>query len=408
LLDDLGAKVSVTDKSSCATTQEYANKLKARPIEIELGSHSQAFIKGTDLVVVSPGVDNHSLPVVWAESLRIPIISEIELAWVLCPATIIAVTGTNGKTTVATLVGRILEASGRRVFVCGNIGNPFSGQVNLMQPQDFVSLEVSSFQLERIDKFKPKIAVMLNFSCNHLDRHKDIEDYLKAKKRIFLNQDKNDYLVLNKDDPILRGLAKEASAKLVYFNQSRNLNPNYSAVMVVADILGIDKKIVLDVLANFKGVEHRLEYVGQLNGIEFINDSKATTVESTVWALDNIARPVILIAGGRDKGLDFRQLRSSLGKKVKSVILIGEAKEKIKQALADILSISEADSLPQAIKLAWSQAEKGDSILLSPMCASFDMFANFEERGNCFKQAVKELISKFKTTVASPKCVISE
>jgi UDP-N-acetylmuramoylalanine--D-glutamate ligase len=396
LLADLGVRVSVTDKSSNATTQDYAQKLKTKGVETELGAHTPGFIKERDLIIISPGVDNKALPVVWAEELRIPIISEIELGWLLCPATVIAVTGTNGKTTVTTLIGMILERAGRNVFVCGNIGNPFTAAVSAMNSSDFVSLEVSSFQLERIDKFKPKISVLLNFSCNHLDRHQDMQEYLQAKKRIFKNQDKNDYLVLNYHDSTLKALAQETQAQIVYFQGSGDLNPNYAAAWEVARILGIDKKLALAALADFKGVEHRLEYAGKLNGIDFINDSKATTVDSTLWALNNIDSSIILIAGGRDKGLDFSILRDKIGKKVKSLVLIGEARGKIRQALEGVLPISEEDSLEKALEVAWSQAQAGDSILLSPMCASFDMFANFEERGNRFKQAVQDLISKFK------------
>lgn len=392
LLYDLGAKVSITDNSINDLTKNNAHKLKSKHIQIELGKHSQEFIKDTDLVVLSPGVDNSSLPVVWAQSFRIPIISEIELAWELCPATVIAVTGTNGKTTVTILIGKIIEAWGKRVHICGNIGNPFSGQVSSMEASDFVSLEVSSFQLEKIVKFKPKISVILNFTCNHLDRYKHMQEYLEAKKRIFMNQDKSNYLILNYRDPVLKNLAKETKAQVAYFNQSSRLNPNYSAVIAVGSILGIDKKICRDVFANFKGVEHRLEYVGQLNGVEFINDSKATTVDSTIWALNNINKPIILIAGGRDKGLDFSVLKDFLGNRVKRLILIGEAKEKIKQALGLSIPIREAESLEGALDIAWLQAEAGDCILLSPMCASFDMFTNFEERGDRFKRAVRKLI----------------
>ena len=397
LLSDLGAKVSVTDKNINETTKGYAVKLQSRKVEIELGRHTQEFIKDRDTIVISPGVDNRALPVIWAENFRIPIISEIELAWNLCPATVIAVTGTNGKTTVTTLIGKVLEAGGERVYICGNIGNPFCGQVSLMQGADCVSLEVSSFQLERIDKFKPKISVILNFSRNHLDRYKDMEDYLEAKKRIFMNQDKGDYLILNYQDPVLKKISKEAKAGVVYFNESTEKNPNHSAVMAVAKILGIEEKTCLGVLADFKGVEHRLEEVAQFNGVAFINDSKATTADSTIWALNNTEEPVVLIAGGRDKGLDFTVIRDLVKKKVKSLVLIGEAREKIKQALNNILPIKEASSLEEALAIAWAEAEKGDAILLSPMCASFDMFANFEERGNCFKRVVRDLISKLKT-----------
>ena len=394
LLCGLGAKVGVTDKGDGDSLRQYADKLKSRQIEIELGRHSRKFMENSDLLITSPGVDDNSLPLAWAKSLRIPVISEIELAWMLCPATVIAVTGTNGKTTVTTLIGKVIAAWGRKAYVCGNIGYPFSAEVSLMQPEDFVSLEVSSFQLERIVKFKPKISLILNFSRNHLDRHQDMQEYLEAKKRIFINQDQGDYTVLNYRDPLVRGLGSETRAQVAYFNQSGNLNPNHSAVMAVAGILGINKDICLGVLADFRGVEHRLEYVGESGGVRFINDSKATTVDSAIWALNNIDGGIILIAGGRDKGLDFTVLRDVAGRKVKKLILIGEAREKIKQALGDVLPIREAGNLKEALDIAWSQAKAGDSILLSPMCASFDMFANFEERGRVFKQAVRQLIGR--------------
>jgi UDP-N-acetylmuramoylalanine--D-glutamate ligase len=281
---------------------------------------------------VSPGVTSDAMPVVWAEQVNIPIISEIEFAWLICPATVIAITGSNGKTTVATLIGKILEAKGKKAFVCGNIGKPFSGEVDKIEEHDFVSLEVSSFQLERINKFKPKISVILNFSRNHLDRYNNLEEYLKAKRRIFMNQDKSDYLVLNSEDPVLRELAKETNARVAYFSRIPGLSPNQSAVLNVGKILGIEKELCLEVFRNFKGVEHRQEYVAQINNIKFINDSKATTVEAAIYALENINSPIVLIAGGKDKGLDYSIILDLARKKIKEVVLIGEARSKIREA----------------------------------------------------------------------------
>ncbi|MCX5702550.1 MAG: Mur ligase family protein, partial [Candidatus Omnitrophica bacterium] len=292
LLYELGADVSVTDNQENGLTRSNALKLKSKDIKLELGKHSPEFVRKKDLAVISPGVSDASLPVIWAKQYNIPIISEIELGWILCPATVIAVTGTNGKTTVSVLIGKILEASGENVFVCGNIGNPFCGELGKIKTGDFVSLEVSSFQLERIQAFKPKISVILNLSRNHLDRYKDMQEYLEAKKRIFMNQDKKDCVVLNYNDQIVRGLAKEAKAEVVYFYQDSQLNPNQSAVLAVGSKLGISRDICLEVFSKFKGVEHRLEHVGEMNNIKFINDSKATTVDSTVWALNNISSPV--------------------------------------------------------------------------------------------------------------------
>ncbi len=258
LLYDLGASVSVTDNQDNKSTRQNASRLKSKDIKAELGCHTPEFIKGNDIVVISPGVADTAPAIAWAKEFNIPVISEIEAASILCPAPIIAITGTNGKTTVTTLIGKVLEESGKKVFVLGNIGRPFSAEVEKIEAEDFVSLEISSFQLEHIETFKPKISVILNLSRNHLDRYDNMQEYLEAKKRMFRNQDKTEYLVLNFDDPVTRGLAKEAKANTVYFYKDKDLNPNQCAVLAVSSILGIDKALVLGVFRDFKGVEHRL------------------------------------------------------------------------------------------------------------------------------------------------------
>ncbi|MFH1640889.1 MAG: UDP-N-acetylmuramoyl-L-alanine--D-glutamate ligase [Candidatus Omnitrophota bacterium] len=394
LLYELGADVSVTDSQDNESTRANASRLKSREIKLELGKHSPEFLKKRDLVVISPGVPDTSPAVAWAEKSRIPIISEIEFGWFLCPATVIAVTGTNGKTTVTVLIGKILEAKGENVFVCGNIGNPFCGELSKIKPGDFVSLEVSSFQLERIQMFKPKVSLILNLSRNHLDRYKDMQEYLEAKKRIFMNQDENDYLVLNNGDPIVRGLAKEAKAKAVYFDKDPQLNPNQSAVLAVGSILGVDRDLCLDVFKSFKGVEHRLEHAGESNNVRFINDSKATTVDSTVWALNNISCPIILIAGGREKGNDYSIISDLVKQKVREAVLIGESKKKIEEAFKGFLPVEQAETLEEAVTKAFHKARPGDCVLFSPMCKSFDMFLDYEERGRLFKKAVSDLINQ--------------
>jgi UDP-N-acetylmuramoylalanine--D-glutamate ligase len=391
LLYDLGSDVSVTDNKDSEATRANILKLKSKAIRAELGKHSLEFIRDKELLVVSPGVPEDALPIIWAKEFKIPIVSEIELAWILCPGIITAVTGSNGKTTVTTLIGKMLESQDRRVVVCGNIGNPFIGEVEKIGASDYVSLEVSSFQLEHVVKFKPKISVILNFTHNHLDRYKSMQEYLDAKKRIFRNQDKNDFLVLNNDDPVVRELAKETNANVVYFSQTKDLNPNQSAVLSVGSILGIDRESVLGIFREFKGIEHRLEHVAQINNIKFINDSKATTADSTIWALKNIDQPIILIAGGKDKGIDYSLILDLAPKKVREVILIGEAKEKIRAAFSGYLEIDEAGSLQEAVLKAFLKAKPGDCVLLSPMCSSFDMFSSFEERGHVFKNAVQNL-----------------
>ncbi len=398
LLFDLGAEVKVTDGQDNVSLRANAEKLKSKGIKVELGKHSQEFIQGSDIVVVSPGVLNTSLPVIWAQEFNIPVISEVEVAAILCPGRLVAVTGSSGKTTVTTLIGKVIEASGRKAFVCGNIGNPFCGEVAKMSPEDYACLEISSFQLERIKSFKPHIAVMLNFSRNHLDRHKDMQEYLEAKKRIFLNQDKNDFLVLNGDDPVFKGLAKEADSKVIYFYEANGVNPNQAAAIAVASIVGIERKTCLKVFKEFRGLEHRLEYVAEINGIRFINDSKATVAESTVWAINNISSPIILIAGGRDKGVNYASIIDVAAKKVRTTILIGEARKKIAEAISAALAVEEAASLKEAVIKAFEKASSGDCVLLSPMCSSFDMFSNYEERGKAFKEIVFDL-AKTKSSV---------
>lgn len=394
LLYDLGAKVSITDNKDNALTRANLLQLKSKDINVELGRHSREIIQGRDFVVLSPGVSSKALPVTQAKELKIPIISEIELAYLVCPAAIIAVTGSNGKTTTTTLIGKILEASGKKVFTCGNIGNPFSGEVALAKKGDYICLEVSSFQLETIDKFKPAISVILNFSSNHLDWYNNMQEYLAAKSRIFMNQEESDYLVLNYDDLVLRDLAKKTKTKTVFFSSSKDLNPNQAAALAVGSILGISQDLCLKVFQDFKGVEHRQEYVAEINNIKFINDSKATTVESAIWALRSIPGSIVWIAGGKDKGLDYSMVLDLVRQKVKEVILIGQAKEKIKKVFGGVVPITQADSLEEAVGAAFKRAASGDVILLSPMCSSYDMFKDYEERGRRFKEAVNKLAAR--------------
>jgi UDP-N-acetylmuramoylalanine--D-glutamate ligase len=380
LLHDLGANLWITDNQDTPALRASVSLLKSKDINIELGVHSRNFVEGKDLVVISPGVPDQSSPVIWAKEMKIPVISEIELSWRLCPAKVIAITGTNGKTTVTTLIGKVLQAAGKKVFTCGNIGKPFSSELEKMNEGDFVSLEISSFQLEYTDTFRPKISVILNLSRNHLDRYDSMNDYLAAKKRIFRNQ-----------DPVIRELGKESKARIVYFRKEEGLNPNQSAVLSVASILGIEKKFALGVFEQFKGVEHRMEEVLRLRGIKFVNDSKSTTTEATIWALNNLSGPAILICGGREKGNDYKPVAQLASGKVKRAILIGEAKDRIEEAFKGVVGTDIALSLEEAVKKAYGLAEEGDTVLFSPMCKSFDMFSNYEERGRIFKELVLEL-----------------
>ncbi len=364
---------------------------------MEWGGHSQNFIEDSDLVVLSPGVRIDAPPVQWAKGKSIPVMGEIELAWQFCPIPIIAVTGSNGKTTTVHLISKILEKAGKRACLCGNLGYPFCEYVLDLKDKDFVILEVSSFQLESVIEFKPHIALLLNFSQNHLDRHKDIQDYFDAKKRIFLNQDKNDYALLNYDDPKIKDLSKTLKAQVSFFNAPDALekttikNPNQLAAMAVAKILGIDRSFCFQVFKEFKGVEHRLELVRTIYEVDYINDSKSTTVEAGRWALQNIANPIVMIAGGKNKNMDFSPLRNLVKQRVKRMLVIGEAKGQLKNAFKSVVEVEESESLELAILRAQDIARPGDCVLLSPMCASFDMFKDFEHRGRVFKETVMRL-----------------
>jgi UDP-N-acetylmuramoylalanine--D-glutamate ligase len=362
----------------------------------EWGRHTHEFIADSDLLVLSPGVRFDASPVQWAQAKGIPVLAEIELAYQCCPCPIIAVTGSNGKTTVVTLIAKILEHAGKNVSLCGNIGYPFAQCVLELRPSDVVVLEVSSFQLETILHFKPHIAVLLNFSENHLDRHKDITEYFDAKRRIFLNQDENDYAVLNGQEERLLRLSKELKAKVVFFNDfhSRSLkNPNFLAAQTVVGLLGVPVEKCDEVFDKFPGVEHRMERVRTLEGVDYINDSKSTTAEAGRWAMQNTQQPLLLICGGRDKNIDFSVLKDLVRQRVKKMLVIGEAREKFVKTFQDIVDVEQCQDLSQAVQRARQCAQPGDCVLLSPMCASYDMFKNFEERGHVFKALVNDLRS---------------
>jgi UDP-N-acetylmuramoylalanine--D-glutamate ligase len=382
---------------------------------IEAEGHTKAFIQDSDYVVLSPGVRLDALPVKWARERSIEVMGEVEFAFRLCPCPVVAVTGSNGKTTTSTVIAEILKRAGRQVCLCGNIGSPFSKHVLDLKPSDTVVLEISSFQLESTVHFKPHVAVWTNFSQNHLDRHKDLEEYFQAKCKIFANQDNKDFAVLNFQEsnwiPAFAGmtsfveLAKQLKAKVLFFNDPtpgvadvRNTgcwggldNPNYLAAMQAANALGIGNEICLKVFSTFKGVEHRLEFVRDLGGVDFINDSKSTTVEAGRWALERSLKPMVMICGGLDKHLDYSPLKSLVAKKVKRMIAIGQAREIMKSTFGDVVIVDTFTSLEEAVKAAQGIAKSGECILLSPMCASFDMFKDYEHRGRCFKEIVNNL-----------------
>jgi len=428
------AMVYVSENSDNKNLREKSKILIKKKVAVELGGHTPEFLKGADFIITSPGVKNNSLPIVWAKKNKIKIYSEIEFASWFCEVPIIAISGSNGKTTVTTMLGKVLKKAGKKVIVCGNIGNSFSGEYLKFKKADFIVLEVSSFQLEYIKSFKPKISILLNISQNHLDHHCSMADYILAKSKIFQNQDDQDLAIFNGNDDVLRRVAKKSKAKNLFFSGNKNLlqlkslNMNcYSqkeklmvniekiskfnfilddlkikgshnienamAVSLAAKALKIDNQSIAYVLSKFKGLEHRCKKVADKKGISFINDSKSTTVDATDKALSVfLDKSVILICGGRDKGSNFSVLKKRIKQKVLCLIAIGDAQEKLILAFSGSTDIIVADSMQQAVKVAYKLAKPGQNVLLSPMCASFDMFDNFEHRGLVFKKIVKGMI----------------
>ena len=413
LLRRVGARIRATD----ARDTEELRRLRAvwqtsQPaVEgVELGGHQRRMVEGAELMVVSPGVPESSDPLQWAQALGVPIISEIELAFQFCPSPVIAVTGTNGKSTAVSLIAAVLNASGRHAVACGNVGVPFSSVVSHLTPQAFAVVEVSSFQLLGCEAFLPSIGVLLNVGTNHLDRHRDQAAYVAAKARMFQRQTPQHWAVLNGADPVVMEVARGLMARRVWFGANRSnppaftvspqtlraLSPGAQAVVQVARLVGVPDPLSWQVIRAFRGLEHRMEYVATgRRGIRFINDSKSTTPESLLFALQQVAGEVVVILGGRDKGLNFQSLVEPLHQpRVKGLVLIGESRERLRHCLNGTLAgppIREAAGLDEAVRIGSALAQPGATVLFSPACASFDMFRDFEERGCRFKDLVVAL-----------------
>ena len=378
-----------------------------------------------ELIVLSPGVDIHSSFLDTARQRGIPIWSEVELASRFTTTPIIAITGTNGKSTCTTLIGKILQKAGKKVLVGGNIGIPFISLVD-QEETDFLVLEISSFQLEAIEKFRPKISVVLNITPDHLDRHKTLATYIALKARIHENQTDNDFCLLNLDDANTKNLGQNSPAKKFFFSTKakveqgaflrgehlmllkdgtekeicamNDLNQvmrwqleNVLAASLACSLMGIPAELIAESLRQFTGMEHRMEWVRTFHGIDFVNDSKGTNVGAVQNSLESLSRPIVLIAGGKDKDSDFLPLKQTLKQKVKHLILIGETRSKFRQILNGSFSYEDADSMEEAVRQAVGKAASGDVVLLSPGCASFDMFKDYADRGNQFKTIVQKL-----------------
>lgn len=432
LLVKAGAQVKATDSGNTPELKKAKLSLEAKGVEVEIGGHTEGFIKEQDLVVVSPGIENSSPAIKWAAKHKIPIIGEMELGFGFCKGKIIAITGTNGKSTVTTLVGEILKAGGLDTVVCGNIGNSLCGEISRIKTDTWIVMEVSSAQLERISDFKPHIAVILNITDDHMDRYKNFYEYFTEKLKIFSRQDENDILILNFDAQNLRRLKGLARSKVTFFGKeahsisgyhissfikdqkiycahetgAQEIMPvtdiklkgvhNLENVLVsglIATIVGVDARFIAETVRNFTGLEHRFETVDTVEGVEYIDDSKGTTVDSTKRALESCAKPVILIAGGKDKFSDYSLVKVAVKEKAKHVILIGEAAKAIRKALGDVVPVSDAKTMDEAVEASRKLAKNGWVVLLSPMCSSFDMYKNYKERGDAFREAVAKMKS---------------
>ncbi len=391
----LGGIPRISDARPLADIEPALAGLKDRSrVVVEAGGHTQAFIQDSDLVVASPGVWKDAAPVAWAREKNIPVWGEIELAWRYCTRPVIAVTGSNGKTTTATLIAEVLKAAGRRACLCGNVGTPFSRHVMDADVEIFV-VEISSFQLELTELFRPRVAVLTNFSQNHLDRHPDMQDYFDAKRRLFMNQSPFDHAVLNFADEWARKVQGSTKAQIRFFNKDGDTgNPDHLAVLEVARVMGIADEITHKVFETFPGVEHRLERVRVLDGVTYINDSKDTTVESGRWALMMVPAPIIWICGGGGKNLEYDSLRDLARKSVKKMIILTQdesSRKTLHRTFDGVVPVEDHTDMAAAVRSARAQAVAGDKVLLSPMFTSYDMFDNFEHRGRVFKEIVNSL-----------------
>ncbi|MGA6986050.1 MAG: UDP-N-acetylmuramoyl-L-alanine--D-glutamate ligase [Terriglobales bacterium] len=425
-LKSLGARVTVSDSKPEAELRDEILLLLEHGITVETGGHGDRTFRGQDLIVVSPGVPFDAPQLVQARNLGEPVIGEIELAARFLSGPIVAITGANGKTTTTSLAGEIIAAGKFSTLVGGNIGTPAISFVGQAGAATWTVLEVSSFQLETIVEFRPRIAVILNITPDHLDRHKTFANYVNAKARIFENQLADDFTVLNADDPTTAGLSGRTHARLFWFSRMKegeqgafirgthiyfrdgqseleimplaevplkgahNLE-NVLAGVSIGSLVGCSPEQIRHAVQIFKAVEHRLEFVARVAGVDYYNDSKATNVDATVKALESFPANILLILGGKDKGSDYTVLNELLRQRVKRVYTIGAAAAKIESQIQGAAEIDHAETLENAVRRASESAGPGDVVLLAPACASFDQFQSYEHRGRVFKETVHSL-----------------
>ncbi len=421
-----GGHPFVSDAARAELLARQTERLRRDGVAFETDGHSDRLLQ-CDYIVVSPGVPPDIAVLTRAREKGLPIFSELEFASWVARGEVVAVTGSNGKTTTTALIGEMFRRSGRATHVCGNIGCPFSEAAEKTTEDSIAVVEVSTFQLEAIADFRPDVALILNLTADHLDRHRSFDRYKALKYRISENQTDRDFVILNREDPtlvtdsiptraqrrfftsgdeaedagafvrdgVLYGRYASGAQKILACHEIRIPGPhnlqNAAAAVCAAALREVPAAALAEALRSFPGVEHRLENVGRVAGINFINDSKATNIDSVRWALRSISTPIHLIAGGRDKGNDYTPLIECGRDKIKGIIVIGEASEKIFNCLGKVFPIQFAETLAEAVRTSFGLAHPGETVLLSPGCASFDMFDNFEHRGQVFKNAVASL-----------------
>jgi UDP-N-acetylmuramoylalanine--D-glutamate ligase len=417
-----GARVAVSDLRGEAELEDQLKSLAGLPVDYFFGTEERGWLDGMEYVIPSPGVPADNMLLREAGKRGISVFSEIELAYRFFHAPLAAVTGTNGKSTTTTLIGEMFKANGQKVFVGGNLGPPFVGAVS--GEWDWGVLEISSFQLEWIADFRPRVAVLLNVTEDHLDRYAAFDDYRRAKERIFEAQTKSDFAVLNREDPLVWALKERLPARVVSFGFSEGREgvfatadaivwrdganeevyplakakiqgvhnvENMMASIAAAKLAGIPRRAIQQTLESFAGLEHRLELVCEKNGAIYYNDSKGTNVGAVVKSLASFSQPVILLAGGVDKGGDYGPLAEGIKRTVRRMVLFGAAKEVIARALGHLTETVVVEDLAAAVADAAAAAQRGDVVLLSPACSSFDQFSNYAERGKVFKNLVHSL-----------------
>jgi UDP-N-acetylmuramoylalanine--D-glutamate ligase len=420
LLRGAGARVAGADENALAAIPD-----DIAGVPVRLGGFGAELLDGVDEIVVSPGIAIDHPFLLEAARRGVPLASELELGCRFAEARLVAVTGTNGKSTTVTMIGEILRAAGRRAIVCGNVGLPLCAVVRDLGPGDFFVLEISSFQLETVSDFHPEVAGILNLTPDHLDRYRDVEDYYRYKERIVENCGSGDGFFFNALDRRCAAVAARFPGRVVPFSSSGpvaggvyldgaklvrtaggagetvldrselgvvGLHNVENALAAVASLVPYDVPVAAcrRALSSFRGLPHRMELVAVVKGVSYFNDSKGTNVEATIMTLRGLDRPAVLIAGGHDKGGDFSKLAAALGR-VKAVVTIGEAAPLIEEALSSAVPVARAQTMQDAVETASRAAQEGDLVLLSPACASFDMFRNFEHRGEVFRECVKEL-----------------